>query len=385
MYRGKRRGSRAGKRRKMRKLRKSIIRDIDHSGKSAKSVDRAILKGISRKGYAATTIVSTRTTVGGAGAGPSPSTAFVCHSSYMQPFHIFTRLGGTGSGDTNALIALDLIGGAGNISANSEFMRHANMYTQYRIKCVRFEFVPINAVDGKESVNVAYAGPVRSGVAADEVAGLMDRNAQAAGTYWVVKWPNKSGVFQDWGVNLAGTSTASANIQTSAMLIDPGAIKIPVTEKLVLFWKPKVMGTKVINWMPLNQAAVRAPTSQAWGRTVAKPYPWTNIIDNTEAGHTLTGDVRLTGFTPQLNMGSNWNTTTLRMPMTEPVLGCYNSATNQWLDNTGIADLVTGRWTMHTVFEFRRKRPVYAEVTGSSIQENISAWYDQQYVQPESV
>lgn len=351
-YGGKRKLLRKRKSRKSRKSRRSTLPSVDHSSKGLK-FSRSIAKGISRKSYTTTTIHRT-----GYWDGNVAGNQVYLRSNFMTPFAWALGLqNNVNAGNTNAFIPYDIFQGAPNLMG--EIMRHANMYRQYRVKCIRWEFVPTTAVVGRESVLNVYTGQVNTGTATDPVAGYMDRNTRAASLMWFIKWPHKNGTFQDFGFNLSGsgTSGANTNVTTSGALIDPTTIRIPVTEKLVLFWKPKVMGQKVQNWMPLNTLSGAVPLTQAFAKSYAKKFPWTYIIDNVEQGHGNPNDANITGQGPTIDPSTAlpYNTTGLRMPMTQPLLGIYDSSTNLFLGTADLLPFITGRWDMHVVLEFKQK------------------------------
>lgn len=275
----------------------------------------------------------------------------------MTPFSLALGMSSTSdAGNTDAFVPYDIFSGQPYLMG--EIMRHANMYRQYRIKCIRWEFTPSTAVVGRESVLNVYTGQPNTGATTDPVAGYMDRNTRAASLFWYIKWPHKNGTFQDFGYNLSGSGTlgSNTNVTTIGAMIDPTTIRIPATEKLVLFWKPKVMGQKVLNWMPINTAAGPQPLQQSFAKSYAKKFPWTYIIDNVEQGHANAADANVTGQLPIVDpVGNKYNTTGLRMPMTQPLLALYDSSTNTFLDTSNLTPFIAGRWYMHVVVEFKQK------------------------------
>lgn len=308
------------------------------------------MKGISRKGFTTTTLSVTKH------IGGNANEQFNTSVSYMNPFHLFTRLGSTtGTGDVNALVPQDLIGMSE--TASQEFVRHAMMYRQYRIKCIRWEFVPTNAVTGRESILSGYAGAPRSGVTTDEVAGLMDRNTIASSMQWHVRWPMKNGTFNDWGVGLYGSGPAGSNLNNQSAQIDPSTIKVPVTEKFILFWKPKILGVTLRRWIDMNTAASSGNTITSLGKSSAKSFPWCDVLDNLDGIHSVPDAAQWTAqnlVSASLGTAST-NLTSFRQPLTQPAIGIYDMANNVYLDTTSLAPYVCGRWTMHTVVEFRHK------------------------------
>lgn len=359
------------RKRYMRKLRrkskKSIIRDIDHSGKGLQFA-RAIAKGISRKAYDTCVSVQTNHVVpdGWVLTGNPPQ----IDATYMTPFGRVFELQSSLSADQSNFCPFSCMNGFG--AREHEFNRHANMYTQFRVKAIRFEFVPTTAVTGRESILPCTAG-VPSSTTLDDVLQAMDSNQSISSTYWIVKWPYKStGMFQDFGMNLHSTSPYP---RVDSALVDPSCIKIPITEKLVLTWKPKIMGYKTKSWVPLN-------TSSGFGsdnvkqsfEPTAKKFPWLNILANY---HPSSGqqavkyvpDVEIPSVTVGVST-NEYNTENLRVSMTQPLLACYDSLTNQFLAPARWP--ITGRWTMHTVFEFRCKRSLAAGQLSNTINENTA-------------
>lgn len=352
------------RKRYMRKLRrkskKSIIRDIDHSGKGLQFA-RAIAKGVSRKAYDSCVSVQSNHIVpdGWVLTGNPPQLS----ETYMTPFGRVFELQSGVSQDQSNFCPVVCMNGFG--AREHEFLRHANMYTQFRVKAIRFEFVPTTAVTGRESVLPCTVGVPST--TTDDVLQAMDANQSISSTYWMVKWPNKkTGTFQDFGLNLANPS--SPYPRNDSALIDPSVIKIPITEKLVLTWKPKMLGYKTKTWIPLNTSTGFGTNNyQPSYEPVAKTFPFLNIISNY---HASSGQ-QATQYVPDIPMpnvtvgvlAQEYNTENIRVSMSQPLLSVYDSLSNQFLKTTSWP--VTGRWTMHTVFEFRNKRDRAAGVIQS--------------------
>lgn len=347
MYRGKRRGSYRRKRMLRKRLRKSV-QSVDHSGLIGKYAGY-IAKAVSRRAYdTCCTVVTNWIT---AAANPSPNPPQL-NASVMMPFATVFELAKNQNGTTPQFVPFHCLNGTPHAASDAEFYRHLNMYQQYRIKCIKFEFVPTNAYTGEESSlpqSVNY--PAGS---ADPVAAFMAANHSASASVWMVKWPKKNGTFGDFGVNPA--DPAVNNLFNSAALADPSVIKIPITEKFVLTWKPKVLGFRPVLFRTIGDLVNTSTHADAASLPVAKKFPWTNIVDNFDAVgkpvlDQLVGDIPVSGTVG--NVGP-YNTAGLRMPMSAPLIGCYNAATNQFVDPASWQ--MTGRWTMQTVFEFRQKR-----------------------------
>lgn len=362
---GKRKSSKSRKIRKLsRKLRKykqkykssrqsrtAVLTHVDHSMKKVLFA-KAIARGSSDKRYdSCTCTVSNHM---------SDAVPFNLDPVWMTPFGKMLGLQSTAVAGTSSFIPFDCLNGLPSGRGDQNFLRHANMYTQYRIKCIRFEYVPFNAVTGRETVFNLNAVPTL-GVQPESA------NTEFAGKYWLVKWPNKSGTFQDFGVNFSGP-VGNQRIYNTAALMDPSVVKIPLAEKFVLTWKPKVLGYKTVAFRPLNLAAGAASSEPSFMPT-AKKFPWTNIIDNVElpppAGQPI--DEQAVGVTPLSVGGVLYNTQGLRLQMSFPLISCYDSVNNVY----DPAPLTWGRWVMTTVFEFKTKRD-RAAVVGGQFDETVS-------------
>lgn len=317
---------------------------------------KAIAKGISRKAYTSTTITTTKHLI---------NEPFVLNNTFMNPFHIFTKLGDTGTpGYVDALVPIQLIGTEGGLGTNGsqEWMRHMNMYRQFRVKCIRFEYVPTNCVVGNESVlSVQGAGTQIS--PDDATSKIIQINTDMSSCVWLIKWPNKQGVFQDFGLNLYGTNTGTGNLKNLNMLADPSVIKVPCSEKLVLFWKPKILGRKFTMFMP-TIVTTNGESAENMPKALSKavPFPWTNIIDNYDQGHTVANSAYITGQNLSTYQGTENNTTGLYYPMSQPLIALYNTRTNEFLDDAEAQAVTNGRWRIHTVFEFRHKMGYTANI-----------------------
>lgn len=283
--------------------------------------------------------------------------AFALNDVYMVPFHQFTTLGSSGVfGKIDALVPLQLIGNEGSgIYGSQEFMRHMNMYRQFRVKCIRFEYTPTNAVTGIES-NMTVQGPGQTVTADDATSKIINRNTNVSATYWIVKWPNKQGQFQDWGLNLSGTTALTGNIKNLNMLVDPSCVKVPVCEKFVLFWKPRLMGRKLVSFMPTQFTSGVGESANFMPKSITKSikFPWVNTIDNYDSGHVVADSAYMTG--QNLNdISVKNNMTGLWSPMSQPIIALYDSVANEFLNSEEAKNYCMGRWRIHTVFEFRHK------------------------------
>ena len=299
---------------------------------------KAIAKGTERRRYDSCTCVVTDFM--GANATNNP----VLDPAVMVPLHTMLDLNDI----TPSFIPYQLLNGKG--ATDQEFSRHANMYTQYRVKCIRFEYVPANAIVGQESNFPILTEPVDD--TTDVVAGIIQANTINTSCMWMIKWPNKrTGTFQDFGYNV--NNPTNNLISNRLALTDPTVIKIPITEKLVLSWKPRVCGYRNVNWRPLEQP-IGVSFMQNTTYPVAKKFPWTNIIDNFDSVGTAVDD-ELIGVTEDTAISSGpYNTTGLRCPMTYPLIACYDAFNERFLASADFPSC--GRWTIHTVFEFRNKR-----------------------------
>lgn len=321
-------------------------------------MDRMIAKVINKKGYDSCCIKTTSFK-----SGSTISGNYLLQEFNATPFHIFSRLGSSsGTQNTNALIPFDLIQAQGY----NQFLRYANMYKEFKIKAIRFEFVPSNAVTGTESTLPGYAGAPIAAPSGD-LATMYNANTNASAMYWCIRWPDKDGSFQSVGLNFASLTTTNANISSNSLLNDPKTIKIPMTEKFVLFWKPKIMGTKVRNWAPLNFSASTNPVVTTFAKSYAMRFPWTDILDNVESGHTVANNDWNTGQVPIVNNGLTYNTTGLRQPMTQPWIALYNSLTGTFVSDP--APYIVGQESMHVLFEFKTKRPQTASVSSTILTE----------------
>lgn len=212
----------------------------------------------------------------------------------------------------------------------------------------------------------------------DATSKIIQRNTDMGSCVWIIKWPNKNGVFQDFGVNLNSTTVTGANIKTLNMLADPSAIKVPVGEKLVLFWKPKIMGTKFMQFMP-TQTTTTGNYSVPSFNSVSKAvkFPWSNIVDNFEAGHAVPNAAYLVGQQPNsLPSGPN-SMHALYYAMTQPLIALYNTNTDQFLGTEAAQEVTMGRWRIHTVFEFRNKVGYTMESTANPPDVTTQNWVDQ--------
>lgn len=305
---------------------------------------KAIAKGSSYKKYDSCTTIRTNC-LGPAVTGPGSVPNI--NGQTMVPFQTVFNL----NTDTPAFIPYHCLNAAGSRDYN--FTRHANMYTHYRIKCIRFEFVPTNAVTGNEtSLPMAAVEPA---AVTDLTANVLYNNAKVGSQVWMIKWPRKStGTFQDLGYNLDTPVPVNQLITGDVAFADPSVIKIPVTEKLVLSWKPRILGYRTSTFRPLENVLGSAPQQTFY--PVAKKFPWTQIIDNFE-GTTILNQEQVGGVketTAAVGFPGPYNTTGLRCPMTYPLIGCWDHARNQFMGAIDWA--AVGRWTMHTVFEFKNKR-----------------------------
>lgn len=281
----------------------------------------------------------------------------VTDGTFMTPFPFFLGLSSSVAQQTAGFIPFDCLNGIPSGRTDLNFMRHANMYTHFRIKAIRWEYTPATAVTGRESILACAALPV--GAPEPERS-----NTILTGTYWLVKWPNKSGTFQDFGVNLSGPA-GNNRLYNTAALMDPSTIKIPITEKFVLTWKPKVLGYKPQLFRPMNTVVGPATTAVQAYQVTAKKFPWSPIVDNVESVLVAPEDQAI-GQQPVSSGGNLYNTQSLRMPMSFPMISCYDSVNNEFP-----ASAVTyGRWTMQTVFEFKYKRDRAAVITGF-LQEDV--------------
>lgn len=352
-YGGKRSLRRRGRGRK--RSRKHLLSSVDHSSKCL-TFSKAIAKGISKKRYdSCTCIVSDHIS----GVGPDIS------SLVMTPFQTVFGL----TNLTQAFTAFSCMNGAGSAggSGDQEFTRHANMYTHFRVKCIRFEFVPTTANTGRESVLPCAFGD--NGITVDAVAARMDRNQVVSSQVWMLKWPNKSGTFQDFGINFANPGVN--HIYNSAALLDPTVIKIPVTEKFAFNWKPKILGYRTSTWRPLTAGGGANTNPEGTFYPVAKKYPWTSIIDNFDnaAAPGIDQQVGMIPVGAATGSAGPYNTTGLRQPMSFPLISVYDSYNNVFVNASGFE--AYGRWTMHTVFEFKNKRGYAANQSAALITENI--------------
>lgn len=289
------------------------------------------------------------------------------NSGIMVPFASAFELSTNNAAQTPYFIPLHCLNGFG--STDSDFLRHANMYTQFRVKCIRFEFVPTTAFTNNTTMPITSDFPPAVGV--DDTRAAMDTNQINAGTVWMIKWPNKkTGEYMDYGVNLNNPSVN--HILNKSALMDPTVIKIPVTEKLVLTWKPKILGFKPLYFRGYN--TIVSANAQAIKSDVpcAKKFPWMNIIDNTETA-TIPNPNEIVGLNINPSQGGV-NTTALRAQMSQPLIAMYDTVYDRYLEPATFN--VTGRWYMHTVFEFRNKRHPHAPVSATEFAEGTLTYTD---------
>lgn len=281
-------------------------------------------------------------------------------SSIMVPFASALELATNNASQTPFFIPMHCLNGFG--ATDNDFLRHANMYTQFRIKCIRFEFVPTTAFTSGATIPVTSDFP--SAVTTDDTRVALDTNQVNSSTVWLIKWPNKStGQFQDFGTNL--NNAAINHIFNKSALMDPSVIKIPVTEKLVLTWKPKILGFKPLLFRGYNTIVSANATATQSVVPCAKKFPWMNIIDNTETA-TIPNPSEYTGVNVNTQQGGV-NTTALRSQMSQPLLGMYDTVYDRFLEPTTFN--ITGRWYMHTVFEFKNKRHPHVPVSATEFAE----------------
>ncbi len=295
----------------------------------------------------------------------------------MVPFASAFELSTNNSSQTPFFIPYHCLNGFG--TNDQEFMRHANMYTQYRIKCIRFEYVPTTACAKGTTLPMTSVYP--PSITTTDVRAAMDANQINSSTLWLIKWPNKkTGLFQDFGVNFNNTLTNRLSNQRA--LNDPNVIKIPVTEKLVLSWKPRILGYKPVMFRTLNSLTSASEKAQDNFLPSSKSFPWMNIIDNVEAfvgnPNEVVGVNPVNGTTGGFT--GPYNTTGLRVQMSQPQIAMYNTVYNTFVTPADFES--TGRWYMHTVFEFRRKRDQYAEITSTMIHESILNYPEMEGVNP---
>lgn len=348
MQRGKRSRKSSGyKKARIGKKAKHLLNFIDHTSKKTRmAFAGSIAKATTRWKYDSCVCVTT----GACNAADPPA----LQGPLMQPWATVFEYASLSSTRTPFLIPLQLLNGGVQGQVDPEFQRHATMYTQYRIKCIRFEYTPWTAVTGSKSMLPINAQSAAIGTG-DRVADIMGYNTAAASHVWLVKWPNKkTGEFGDFGTNF--NNPTNTNVFTSSALVDPTVIKIPCSEKMVLTWKPKVLGYRPVLFRTLNTLLSTSTSSTEANLPVAKKFPWTNIVDNFESTtkgplEQVVGDIPVSGVFG--NTGP-YNTAGMRMPLTQPLLACFDIANNQVIN--GSAFLNYGRFTVHTVFEFRNKR-----------------------------
>lgn len=346
---------------KLRKRKRSSLPHVDHSSKGLYFA-KAIQRGLSRQQYSSSVSVQTNhiSTAGHLVPNPPQLSATV-----MTPFATVFELSTNNTDQTPFFVPYHCLS---NFGANDhEFLRHANMFTQYRIKGIRFEYVPTTSMAKGTVLPITSEYPYQ-GVSPSDVKLAMDDNQVNSSTVWLIKWPNKrTGLFQDFGGNLSNPSVVQ--LGTNLALNDPSVIKIPVTEKLVLSWKPRILGYKPVMFRTTNSSGQQSVEAQDNFLPAAKPFPWMNIVDNVE-NPALAGASEAIGVTTvsgTTGTAGPYSTTALRVQMSQPMIAMYNTALDTFITPETFSS--TGRWFMHTIFEFRNKRDRMVG-NGAVLQEN---------------
>lgn len=229
--------------------------------------------------------------------------------------------------------------------------RYVNMYKQFRVKYITFQWIPRSSVHPIVNTNNNYVIPTGGG---------QSYIPPPTDHLWQVKWlyPSDTGLvanasgFDQFGGSYFGASNLSVP-SAEIMASDTNTKRYPMQKNLVLSWKPKVFGYKINNFVPLNTLTVAGvPTNS--GTTTSMKFPWTNCIDPQVVG---------------TQGGQIYNTTGFRQPLTQPLFSTWDISADAPTPNTN----VDGRWEITAVFEFRYKRGDAATVAGLATNQPLAA------------
>lgn len=228
------------------------------------------------------------------------------------PISDYLGLSGSGANETRLLVPFDLVG------QETKLLQLVNMYQQFRIKWIKFEFVP--------TVRTA----VESTVVTDNniLTEVIQQPHEARFCWWT---PTYWGEWFDQ--NQGAVDVIAQDMTCERLWEDPRTLKFRANKPFKFAMKAIVAGDTLVKVIGRN-----ADGSQILqqSRSRSKRMGWANCVDTTQVA------IAGTGF----------NTTALRQPLMEPLVFAYDGGTM-----APTTQLSAGYYVkIKSMWEFRGKR-----------------------------